>query len=91
MWAWTLTLPALSAVGSDAMLTYLRVQVSAVANHYSQRMLSSGFCTFPVAAHFNHELPVEAPACFHSVSEARLLAWRQAGLPPEDERDPDVE
>ena len=76
---------------SDAMLTYLRVQVSAVANHYSQRMLGSGFYTFPAAAHFNHELPSEAPAHFHSVNEARLLARRQAGLPPEDEQDPDAE
>ena len=37
-------------------------------------MLGSGFYTFPAAAHFNHELPSEAPAHFHSVNEPRLLA-----------------
>ena len=76
---------------SDAMLTYLRVQVSAVANHYSQRMLAHGFYTFPAAAHFNHELPREAPPALHPVNAARLLARRDAGLPPEDEQDPSIE
>ena len=76
---------------SDAMLTYLRVQVSAVTNHYSQRMLQHGFYTFPAAAHFRQELPTEAPTHLHPVNAEQVLARRDAGLPPEDQLDPDEE